>query len=38
MSNIPIKRAAGQSVEEMTAQLAGSKEGNHLYTPKARNL
>mgnify|MGYP000096622296 FL=1 len=35
MPNIPIKKAAGQSVDEMTAQLAGSKEGNHLYTPKA---
>lgn len=35
MSTSPIRKAAGQSVEEMTAQLAGSKEGNHLYTPKA---
>lgn len=34
MPNNPIKRAAGQTVEEMTAQLAGSKEGNRLYTPK----
>lgn len=34
MSNSPIKRAAGQTVEEMTAQLAGSREGNRLYTPK----
>ena len=35
MSTSPIRKAAGQSVEEMTAQLAGSKEGNRLYTPKA---
>ncbi len=35
MSTSPIRKAAGQSVEEMTAQLAGSREGNHLYTPKA---
>lgn len=34
MPNKPIKKAAGQTVEEMTAQLAGSKEGNRLYTPK----
>lgn len=34
MPNNPIKRAAGQTVEEMTEQLAGSKEGNRLYTPK----
>ena len=37
MPNNPIKKAAGQSVEEMTAQLAGSAEGNRLYTPKAGN-
>lgn len=37
MPNTPIKRAAGQSVEELTAQLAGSAEGNRLYTPKAGN-
>ena len=34
MPNNPIKRAAGQTVEEMTEQLAGSREGNRLYTPK----
>lgn len=34
MPNKPIKKAAGQTVEEMTTQLAGSKEGNRLYTPK----
>lgn len=34
MPNKPIKKAAGQTVEEMTAQLAGSREGNRLYTPK----
>lgn len=34
MPNKPIKKAAGQTVEEMTAQLAGSREGNWLYTPK----
>lgn len=34
MPNKPIKKAAGQTVEEMTEQLAGSKEGNRLYTPK----
>lgn len=34
MPNKPIKKVAGQTVEEMTAQLAGSKEGNRLYTPK----
>ena len=34
MPNNPIKRAAGQTVEEMAEQLAGSKEGNRLYTPK----
>lgn len=34
MPNKPIKKAAGQTVGEMTAQLAGSREGNRLYTPK----
>lgn len=34
MPNKPIKKAAGQTVEEMTSQLAGSREGNRLYTPK----
>lgn len=34
MPNNPIRKAAGQTVEEMTAQLAGSREGNRLYTPK----
>ncbi|MBD9220761.1 MAG: hypothetical protein EGQ46_01135 [Clostridiales bacterium] len=34
MPNNPIKKAAGQTVEEMTSQLAGSREGNRLYTPK----
>ena len=34
MPNKPIKKAAGQTVEEMAAQLAGSREGNRLYTPK----
>lgn len=34
MSTSPIKKTAGQTVEEMTEQLAGSKEGNRLYTPK----
>lgn len=34
MPNNPIKKAAGQTVEEMTSQLAGSREGNRLYTQK----
>lgn len=34
MPNNPIRKAAGQAVEEMTSQLAGSREGNRLYTPK----
>lgn len=34
MPNNPIKKAAGQTVEEMTSQLAGSRGGNRLYTPK----
>ena len=34
MPNNPIKKAAGQTVEEMTSQLASSREGNRLYTPK----
>lgn len=34
MPNNPIRKAAGQTVEEMTSQLAGSREGNRLYTPK----
>ena len=34
MSTSPIKKAAGQTVEEMTKQLVGSREGNRLYTPK----
>lgn len=34
MPNNPIKKAAGQTVEEMTSQLTGSREGNRLYTPK----
>lgn len=34
MPNNPIKKAAGQTVEEMTSQLAGSREENRLYTPK----
>lgn len=34
MPNNPIKKAAGQTVEEMTSQLAGSREVNRLYTPK----
>lgn len=37
MPNNPIKKAAGQTVEEMTSQLAGSREGNRLYTPKQGN-
>lgn len=37
MSNTPIKRAARQSVEEMTEQLTESKKGNRLYSPKTGN-
>lgn len=34
MPNQPIRKGAGQSVEEMASQLYGSTEGNRLYTPK----
>lgn len=37
MAKAPIKREAGQTVEEMTAQLVGSTEGNRLYAPKRGN-
>lgn len=37
MAKAPIKKEAGQSVEEMTAQLAGSADGNRLYAPKKGN-
>lgn len=34
MPKTPIRKEAGQTVEEMTAQLAGSADGNRLYAPK----
>lgn len=34
MPNQPIRKGAGQSVEEMASQLYGSTEGNRLYTTK----
>lgn len=37
MAKAPIKKEAGQTVEEMTAQLAGSADGNRLYAPKKGN-
>lgn len=37
MAKAPIKKEAGQTVEEMTAQLVGSTEGNRLYAPKRGN-
>ena len=37
MTKTPIEKKAGQSVEELTAQLAGSAEGNRLYIPKSGN-
>lgn len=37
MPKTPIRKEAGQTVEEMTAQLAGSADGNRLYAPKKGN-
>lgn len=37
MAKAPIRKEAGQSVEEMTAQLVGSVDGNRLYSPKKGN-
>lgn len=37
MAKAPIRKEAGQSVEEMTAQLVGSADGNRLYSPKKGN-
>lgn len=37
MPKTPIRKEAGQTVEEMTAQLTGSADGNRLYAPKKGN-
>lgn len=37
MAKAPIRKEAGQSIEEMTAQLVGSTDGNRLYSPKKGN-
>lgn len=37
MNDTPIRKEAGQTVEEMTAQLTDAKAGNRLYTPRRGN-